>query len=198
MATLRKAIFLLARQKRLNLFQKEANLSTTSRCAAAYWNKDWKPGPIPRTAEERAAAAKKYGLRPEDYNVLSEDTIGDYPGLPLVAKSWKDPFEDYDFPGEKRNYGEPIHPDDDIIGQDLWDPNADGRYTYGQVVTFVFLIFGGFLAAWKILAPYPHFLPQMPKQYPFNDLYLEKGGDPALEPEIKHYTFEPADEESVD
>lgn len=36
---------------------------------------------------------------------------------------------------------------------------------------------------------------QMPKQYPFNELYLEKGGDPALEQEVKHYTFEPAEAE---
>lgn len=33
----------------------------------------------------------------------------------------------------------------------------------------------------------------MPKEYPFNNLYLEKGGAPALEPEVKHYSFEPAD-----
>lgn len=29
---------------------------------------------------------------------------------------------------------------------------------------------------------------QAPKQYPFNDLYLEKGGDPEKQPEeVKHY-----------
>lgn len=29
---------------------------------------------------------------------------------------------------------------------------------------------------------------QGPKQYPYNDLYLEKGGDPDKQPEeIKHY-----------
>lgn len=30
----------------------------------------------------------------------------------------------------------------------------------------------------------------MPKQYPFNDLFLEKGGDPKEEKVVKHYTFE--------
>ena len=34
---------------------------------------------------------------------------------------------------------------------------------------------------------------QMPKQYPFNELYLENGGDPDKVPTIKHYTFEPAE-----
>ena len=34
---------------------------------------------------------------------------------------------------------------------------------------------------------------QMPKQYPFNELHLENGGNPNEEPTIKHYTFEPAE-----
>jgi NADH dehydrogenase (ubiquinone) 1 beta subcomplex subunit 8 len=34
-----------------------------------HWNKDFKPGPYPRTPEEREAAAKKYGLLPEEYQV---------------------------------------------------------------------------------------------------------------------------------
>ena len=29
----------------------------------------------------------------------------------------------------------------------------------------------------------------MPKQYPFDDLYLEKGGDPSKDGTLKHYTF---------
>lgn len=72
------------------------------------WNKDWKPGPIPQTPEERAAAAKKYGLRPEDYNCLVDKEIGDYPDLPYVAVQRRDPYEDYDFPGIRRNFREPV------------------------------------------------------------------------------------------
>lgn len=37
------------------------------------WNKDFKPGPFPQTEEERRAAAKKYGLLPEDYRTYRED-----------------------------------------------------------------------------------------------------------------------------
>lgn len=33
----------------------------------AAWNRDWKPGAYPETPEEREAAAKKYGMRVEDY-----------------------------------------------------------------------------------------------------------------------------------
>ncbi|KAK3768644.1 hypothetical protein RRG08_065938 [Elysia crispata] len=188
MATFMKVCTVLAKHKKPLFCLRRSNLSTTS-VLAAFWNKDWKPGPIPRTPEERAAAAKKYGLRPEDYNALADGDIGDYPDLPLVARSWRDPFEDYDLPGEKRNFGEPVHASADIIGADLWDPNADGRYTYGQMLLYCALTFFGFLTAFLVLSPYQYFPPEMPKQYPFNNLYLEKGGDPADEPEIKHYTF---------
>ena len=51
------------------------------------WNYDWKAGKKPKTPAEREAAAKKYGLRPEDYEVYGEDEYepaGDYPKLPLL------------------------------------------------------------------------------------------------------------------
>lgn len=37
------------------------------------WNKDFKPGPLPTTEEERRAAAKKYGLLPEEYRTYEND-----------------------------------------------------------------------------------------------------------------------------
>lgn len=39
----------------------------------ADWNKDWMPGPLPQTEEERRAAAKKYGLLPEEYKTYPDD-----------------------------------------------------------------------------------------------------------------------------
>lgn len=62
------------------------------------------------TPEEREAAARKYGLRPEDYEVYADDGMGygDYPKLPIVSGDSKDPYENWDFPELKRNYGEPV------------------------------------------------------------------------------------------
>lgn len=37
------------------------------------WNKDFKPAPYPETEEERRAAAKKYGLLPEEYKPYPPD-----------------------------------------------------------------------------------------------------------------------------
>jgi hypothetical protein len=74
------------------------------------WNKDWKPGPYPKTPEERASAAKKYGMRLEDYEPFPDDGLGkgDYPDLPLVSGDSKDRWENWDMPHLKRNFGEPV------------------------------------------------------------------------------------------
>ena len=37
------------------------------------WDKDWCPGPYPETQAEREAAAKKYGMRVEDYEPYTND-----------------------------------------------------------------------------------------------------------------------------
>ncbi|CAL1271901.1 unnamed protein product [Larinioides sclopetarius] len=73
------------------------------------WNKDWKPGPYPRTKEERIAAAKKYKMLPEDYEPYPEEEgYGDYPMFKKFHMESRHPFEAYDYPELKRNYGEPI------------------------------------------------------------------------------------------
>jgi len=68
------------------------------------------PGPYPKTPEERAAAAKKYNLRVEDYEPYPDDGegYGDYPMLPRVSGEGRDPYESYDMPELKRNFNEPV------------------------------------------------------------------------------------------
>uniref|UniRef100_A0A2P2HW85 NADH dehydrogenase (Ubiquinone) 1 beta subcomplex subunit 8, mitochondrial-like n=1 Tax=Hirondellea gigas TaxID=1518452 RepID=A0A2P2HW85_9CRUS len=87
---------------------------------AGHWNDDWKPGPYPKTEAERLAAAKRYGLIPEDYEPYPDDGMGygDYPKLPIVSAESRDPFECYDYKGHRRNWGEPLHVDADIYGLD--------------------------------------------------------------------------------
>ncbi|CAL8096004.1 unnamed protein product [Orchesella dallaii] len=99
-------------------------LSTTSVNSAGYWNKDWRPTDDPPANEEaRRAAAKKYGMIPEDYETYANDGTGygDYPKLPIITAESKDPHALYDFPELKRNYGEPLHVDADLYGEDRWD-----------------------------------------------------------------------------
>lgn len=73
------------------------------------WPHEWKPGPPPKTEAEREAAAKKYYLIPEDYEVYDpEDAMGDYPKLPPVGMDARDPYEDMDYYYWRRNYGETV------------------------------------------------------------------------------------------
>jgi len=149
--------------------------------AMAYWNKDWKPGPYPRTPEERAAAAKKYGMRIEDYEPYPDDGMGygDYPKLPRVAAESRSAYEKWDIPEMKRNFGEPLHVDADILTEDKWNPTTKKRYSFVQMLAWLGAVWGGITVAYILTLPYPYFLPAAPKQY-YND-------------GKKHFTFEPAE-----
>jgi NADH dehydrogenase (ubiquinone) 1 beta subcomplex subunit 8 len=73
------------------------------------WIRDWKPGPLPTTPEQRASAAKKYNLIPEDYETYPDgEGYGDYPKLPVVGQDARDPYEDFDWHYRRRNFGEPV------------------------------------------------------------------------------------------
>jgi NADH dehydrogenase (ubiquinone) 1 beta subcomplex subunit 8 len=85
---------------------------------------------VPKTEEERIAAAKKYYLIPEDYEVNSEDLgYGDYPKLPPVGMDARDPYEDLDYHYWRNNYGEPLHVDYDMHTSDRHDPNEKWQFT---------------------------------------------------------------------
>lgn len=86
------------------------------------WNKDWKPGPYPKTEAERLAAAKKYGLLPQDYEPYPDDGTGygDYPKLPVVSADARDPFYNWDYPDQKRNYGETVSMNDSVCKKVIW------------------------------------------------------------------------------
>nr|XP_030721213.1 NADH dehydrogenase [ubiquinone] 1 beta subcomplex subunit 8, mitochondrial isoform X1 [Globicephala melas] len=76
---------------------------------ASHITKDMLPGPYPRTPEERAAAAKKYNMRVEDYEPYPDDGMGygDYPKLPDRSQQERDPWYDWDHPELRLNWGEP-------------------------------------------------------------------------------------------
>ncbi|UXI15349.1 hypothetical protein NH340_JMT01292 [Sarcoptes scabiei] len=89
------------------------------------WVQDYKPGPYPKTAAEREAAAKKYNLIPEDYEPYEEGSgYGDYPKLPIVGEDDMDPYENFDFYYYRRNYGQTLHIDYDVYCSEKSDPNA--------------------------------------------------------------------------
>ncbi|KAK3576492.1 hypothetical protein CHS0354_034166 [Potamilus streckersoni] len=170
---------------------------STSRIFLAEWNKDWKPGPYPKTPEERAAAAKKYNLLPQDYEPFPDDGLGkgDYPNLPIVSEEARDPYENWDMPEYRRNYMEPMHLYQDMTTEDKWNPNAQIPFSYPtMVLTLVGVLTVSFVLFYLTDKYMPIHQYAMSRQYPYNNLYYLKGGQPSQAvPEIKCYTFEPAE-----
>uniref|UniRef100_W5LMJ2 NADH dehydrogenase [ubiquinone] 1 beta subcomplex subunit 8, mitochondrial n=1 Tax=Astyanax mexicanus TaxID=7994 RepID=W5LMJ2_ASTMX len=147
------------------------------------------PGPYPQTPEERAAAAKKYNLRLEDYQPYPDDGkgYGDYPMLPNRSQQERDPWYSWDHPDLRRNWGESMHWDFDMYTRNRVDtsPSPVDWSTMSKTLLgylgFMLLMFG-------LGEVFPMYQPVMPKQYPYNDLYLERGGDPEKQPKpVKHY-----------
>lgn len=154
------------------------------------WNQDWRAGPAPITPEQKAAAAKKYGLIVEDYEPHDDHYYGDYPKLPDVGMAAKDPYADWDDQEFRRNFGEPVHMHNDCYTEDRFEPQSlqKGYWpkgaTYGSMfrttLTIITLITVFYYSTCNVVANYPI----MPKQFP-SDVTC-KG--------MKHYTFELKDE----
>lgn len=101
---------------RILLYQAPKLLFNSTRAISAsaarngHFAKDFKPGPYPKTEEERIAAAKKYGMLPEDYKPMPDDGFGygDYPDIQKISPDMKDDYLDYDDDYNKRFFGEPV------------------------------------------------------------------------------------------
>ncbi|CAG2247108.1 NADH dehydrogenase [ubiquinone] 1 beta subcomplex subunit 8, mitochondrial-like [Mytilus edulis] len=162
---------------------------TTSPCLnGGNWNKDWAPAALPKNEEERAAKAKNYGMIPEDYKPMANDGtgFGDYPDLPAIGAHSRNPWEHYDMPHLKRNYGEPMHPEFDALTEDRLDPAFAKQPGYPPIWK-QFLILATVLGVFTIICTVPiyRFKPLMPKQY-------RHGYNTDANVQMVHYTFEPA------
>jgi len=145
-----------------------------------YWNKDWMPTiDPPKNEEESKAAAKKYGLIRGDYKPEPEDGLGhgDHPDLPVVSAEERNPYEAFDYPEYKRNYGEPLNVNADMYGEDKRNMSRQ-KFSYSQKLGFFFGIMG--VMAFMCFVPDYFakllFVKQMAKQYPSDG--------------VTYYTFE--------
>ncbi|THK32902.1 NADH dehydrogenase [ubiquinone] 1 beta subcomplex subunit 8, mitochondrial [Diachasma alloeum] len=141
---------------------------------------DWKPGPYPKTEAERRAAAEKYGMPYEEYEPYPDDGWGhgDYPKLPKIGVALKDPWYPYDWPEEKRNFGEVLHVERNILGEERCDFGEKPLVGYREAPTIFTLVMVFFFGLHYLLEPYQCFRPVLEKQIP--------------QPGVVHYTFEPA------
>ncbi|XP_034233937.1 NADH dehydrogenase [ubiquinone] 1 beta subcomplex subunit 8, mitochondrial [Thrips palmi] len=153
-------------------------LYNSARQAGIQYMDDFIPGPYPKTEKERLAAAKKYGLLPHEYKPVADDGWGkgDYPHLPDIGADSKDPNYPWDYPEFRINYGEPLHHNFEIYGEDRLDPAKDWGISKTDMVKY-FVVTMALAAAIALLAdPYPIHRPVCEKQYPL--------------PGKVHYSFE--------
>ncbi|XP_008312765.1 NADH dehydrogenase [ubiquinone] 1 beta subcomplex subunit 8, mitochondrial [Cynoglossus semilaevis] len=165
------------------------SLSLSGCRAGSSMGKDTLPGPYVKTPEERAAAAAKYNMTIHDYKPYDDngDGTGDYPHLPDRSQHERDPWYTWDHPDLRRNWGEPMHWNFDMYIRTRVDTSPTvlpWRKMNKQLWGFL-----GFMLVLFILGEnFKSYTPVLPKQYPYNGLYIEKGGDPEKQPEEeKHY-----------
>uniref|UniRef100_A0A8C8W0R3 NADH dehydrogenase [ubiquinone] 1 beta subcomplex subunit 8, mitochondrial n=1 Tax=Peromyscus maniculatus bairdii TaxID=230844 RepID=A0A8C8W0R3_PERMB len=151
---------------------------------AFHMTKDMLPGQYPRTPEERAAAAKKYNMRVEDYEPYPNEGMGygDYQKLPDRSQLERDPWYEWDHSELRLNWGEAMHWNLDMSIRNRVDTSPTPvswdvirEHLFGFVPFMVFMFWVG--------ETFPSYQPVGPKRYPYNNLYLEQGGDPTKESE---------------
>ncbi|KAE9543180.1 hypothetical protein AGLY_003091 [Aphis glycines] len=160
------------------ILRTKAIYSVSSRSVVSH--EPWKPGPYPKTEEERLAAAKKYGLLPEEYAPYPDDGLGfgDYPKLPDIGQDSKSEYYPWDCPEHNRNFGEIMHVHADMWGSDKGDPNYRQKARYPdwqRVLSFFVAVFG--ISGLMITGDYwcKRYRPFMPKQWPQDN--------------VKYYTY---------
>ncbi|MEE6488381.1 hypothetical protein FKM82_015215, partial [Ascaphus truei] len=106
---------------------------------------------------------------------------GDYPKLPAKSQQERDPWYTWDHPDLRINWGETLQWDFDMFIRNRVD-TSPSPVAWNTMA----LQLGGFIAFMLFMFwvgdQYPLYPPVAPKQYPYNNLYLEKGGNPSKEP----------------
>jgi len=181
-----------ARLMRLTTTPQRAGFHTmvVRRAGPLPWNYLWKPGPYPDTEEKRVAAARKYGLIPEDYEPYDPSegkSCGDYPKLPLVAEAMRDPHYGWDMPELRRDFNEPLHYDWDMYREQRFTPAEKfSNYSLGEMWMASIAIFSILIGLVWFTEDGNNggWIPT--KKQPRMQIQL-------YEPGVTHYSFEPLD-----
>ena len=131
------------------------------------------------TPEDRARAARKYGLIEEDYEpmgVVGMGNYGDYPKLKSVGWDERDSHHNWDLPWLKRDFGEPMDYEFYMY--------QGTRCDTGRKIVPPWLALCYFLLIYTCFALVHYYSPEV--RYPL--MNVQKPGDGK-----KHYTFEMAD-----
>lgn len=102
---------------------------------------------------------------------------GGYLNPPAVSRQHRDPYADWWDKQERRNYGEPVHEDNDILG--MFSPEDYNFYTSAQCFGLIGCFVATFLGMCAVVrASYPD-RPTVERGFP-GGLDRELGGEGAL------------------
>lgn len=111
-----------------------------------------------------------------------------YPKIPYKSAQLNEPLGWWDNQ-ERRNKETPLHEDDDVLNMWMYDEvECGGKYTKWQALGQLLTAFGllGLVGYLSMLYDAPSRNPAAPKEYPFDHLHLERGGDPSEQKTTDH------------
>ncbi|KAI9340655.1 hypothetical protein DFJ73DRAFT_844616 [Zopfochytrium polystomum] len=126
------------------------------------------------TTKENPKMSRLYAYRPYEFGHV-DDPIGDYPRLPYQWAHLRDPYKYWDQQG-RRNYGEVIQ--DQANNADLFAYAGPAPHP-GQFVRMYLQLFAAVFGVYTLIAwwdPEEHLICAK-RDYPFNGLRVELGGD---------------------
>ena len=140
---------------------------------------------IPVTKEEKAAAARKYGMIEEDYVPYGPDEhpslhMGDYPNIKPVGGDERSGHYNWDFPQLKKDFGEPMH--------ENWNFHQGTRSDTGRKWSTPEKAFLAFLCNYFFFFGFCYATDDIKIYFPSSAHQLPADG-------VTHYTFERADQE---
>jgi len=103
---------------------------------------------------------------------------GNYPNPPPIKRQFRDPYADWWDKQERRNYGEPVNEDNDILGIFSTDPYPHFTPGWGAVLLGSFVATVGALMA--VVSVYYPDKPSVPRTFGADGLEVELGGKGAL------------------
>ncbi|EXJ79574.1 NADH dehydrogenase (ubiquinone) 1 beta subcomplex 8 [Capronia epimyces CBS 606.96] len=126
---------------------------------------------IPRAQFSAAPCLKAVG------EVDDPEMNGGYINPPRVKRQYRDPYADWDDKQERRNFGEPVHEDNEVLGMFALEDYNHMTPSRGL------LLWAGFISAilglsYAVSVTYPG-KPSTPKEYP-GGLDRELGGSGAV------------------
>jgi NADH dehydrogenase (ubiquinone) 1 beta subcomplex subunit 8 len=111
-----------------------------------------------------------------DINVLDPGLNGNYPNPPAIKRQFRDPHGKYWDQQERRNYGEPIHEDNDVLGvftteKYTWTTPGKGAVMFASFIVSVVVLS-------KVIGQLYPDKPAVAREF---DLDTELGGKEALQ-----------------